>query len=86
MELDLVKLSNENRFEYDQDFSINLNIYKNKEIHDLKDLYLKGEIYLNSVSMLEVHLEITGVMIITDSVTNDFVDYPFVSKLMKNMI
>lgn len=32
MELDLVKLSNENRFEYDQDFSINLNIYKNKEI------------------------------------------------------
>lgn len=81
MELDLVKLSNENRFEYDQDFSINLNIYKNKEIHDLKDLYLKGEIYLNSVSMLEVHLEITGVMIITDSVTNDFVDYPFVSKI-----
>lgn len=31
--------------------------------------------------MLEVHLEITGVMIITDSVTNDFVDYPFVSKI-----
>lgn len=81
MEIDLVKLSNENRFLYDQDFSVDLSLYQNKDIHDLKDLYLKGEIYLNSVSMLVVRLEITGIMVIPDSVTTALVDYSFTSKI-----
>lgn len=81
MDLDLVKLSNEGVLEYDQDFSIDLNLYQNKEIHDLKDLHLKGSIRLNSLSILAVYLDITGIMVIVDSVTNDLVDYPFVSKI-----
>lgn len=81
MDLDLVKLSNEGSFEYDQDFSIDLNLYENKEIHDLKDLHVKGNIRLNSVSMLLFSLDVTGIMVLSDSVTNELVDYSFSSKI-----
>ena len=81
MELNLAQLSNGEVVEYNQDFSIDSNLYQSVGILDLKDLHVEGNIYLNSASMIVIHLTITGIMVIPDSVTTEPIDYPFTSKI-----
>ena len=80
MELNLAELTN-GSVTYDNDFIINADTYKEVGILDLKNLHVKGDISLNSVSMLAVNLTVTGIMVIPDSVTSVPVDYPFTSKI-----
>ena len=81
MELNLASLANNQTVEYDEDFSIDKELMESVGILDLKNLHVKGNIHLNSLSMLVVDLVISGVMVIPDSVTNEAVDYPFTSKI-----
>ena len=81
MELNLAQLSNGEVVEYNQDFSIDSNLYQSVGILDLKNLHVTGDISLNSVSMLAVNLTVTGIMVIPDSVTTEPVEYPFTSKI-----
>lgn len=80
MELNLAELTN-GVVTYDIDFTIDVDVYQNVGIIDLKKLHVTGDISLNSVSMLAVNLTITGMMVIPDSVTNEPVEYPFTSKI-----
>ena len=80
MELNLATLSNE-AVNYDEDFTVDAELYKSVGIIDLKNCHVSGTISLNSVSMLVVNLNITGVMVIPDSVTTEPVDFPFTSKI-----
>lgn len=80
MELNLAELTN-GAVTYDNDFTIDVDVYQNVGIIDLKKLHVTGDISLNSVSMLAVNLTITGIMVIPDSVTNEPVEYPFTSKI-----
>lgn len=80
MELNLAELTN-GAVTYDIDFTIDVDVYQNVGIIDLKKLHVTGDISLNSVSMLAVNLTITGIMVIPDSVTNEPVEYPFTSKI-----
>ena len=80
MELNLAELTNKS-VTYDTDFTIDVDVYQNVGILDLKNLHVTGDISLNSVSMLAVNLTITGIMVIPDSVTTEPVDYPFTSKI-----
>ena len=80
MELNLAELTN-GSVTYDNDFVIDVDTYKEVGILDLKNLYVIGDISLNSVSMLAVNLTVTGIMVIPDSVTTEPVDYPFTSKI-----
>ena len=80
MELNLGELTNKS-VTYDTDFVIDVDVYQNVGILDLKNLHVTGDISLNSVSMLAVNLIITGIMVIPDSVTNEPVEYPFTSKI-----
>ena len=80
MELNLAELTNKS-VTYDTDFVIDVDVYQNVGILDLKNLHVTGDISLNSVSMLAVNLIITGIMVIPDSVTNEPVEYPFTSKI-----
>ena len=81
MELNLAMLSNGEVQEYDEDFSIDSSYYQSVGILDLKDLHVKGSVSINSLSMLDVNLTVTGIMILPDSVTTLPVDYPFTSKI-----
>ena len=81
MELNLAMLSNGEVKEYDEDFSIDSFYYQSVGILDLKDLHVKGSVSINSLSMLDVNLTVTGIMILPDSVTTLPVDYPFTSKI-----
>ena len=80
MELNLAELTN-GVVTYDTDFTIDVDVYQNVGIIDLKNLHVTGDISLNSVSMLAVNLTVTGIMVIPDSVTTEPVDYPFTSKI-----
>ena len=80
MELNLAELTNKS-VTYDTDFVIDVDVYQNVGILDLKNLHVTGDISLNSVSMLAVNLTVTGIMVIPDSVTTEPVDYPFTSKI-----
>ena len=81
MELNLAMLSNGEVHEYDEDFSIDSSTYQSVGILDLKDLHVKGSVFINSLSMLVVDLTVTGIMVLPDSVTTDPIDYPFTSKI-----
>ena len=81
MELNLVTLSNTGIIEYDEDFVVDQELIKSVNIISLKDLHVKGSIRLNSLSLLELDLVVTGIMILPDSVTSDPVEYPFTSKI-----
>lgn len=80
MELNLATLSNE-AVNYDEDFSVDEELYKGVGILDLKNCHVVGSIFLNSASMLNVNLTVTGVMVLPDSVTTEPIDYSFTSKI-----
>ena len=80
MELNLASLSNE-EVNYDEDFHIDPSLYSSVGVLDLKNLHVTGTVYLNSLSMLVVNLTVTGIMVLSDSVTTEPIDYPFTSKI-----
>ena len=80
MELNLASLSNE-EVNYDEDFHIDPSLYSSVGVLDLKNLHVTGTVYLNSLSMLVVNLTVTGIMVLSDSVTNEPIDYPFTCKI-----
>ena len=81
MELNLTLLSNIGIKEYDEDFSIDKELYSSIGILDLKNCHVTGTISLKYLSMLQINLTITGIMTLPDSVTTLPIDYPFTSKI-----
>lgn len=67
--MDLTNINLNKRIDLDQDFNIDLSIYKHKSIKDLKDLHVKGFIYNNDIGDLIINLDVTGIIILEDSVT-----------------
>ena len=47
----------------------------------VKEAYLKGYIYYNSAEILEINLNVEGIMVLRDSVTLEPIDYPFNIKI-----
>lgn len=77
MEINLNTLEINQRFIYDEDIEFAKDIYHNNEIKDLKNVHLKGDIYYNSAEILEINLDLTGEMLLSDSVNLEDVLYPF---------
>lgn len=69
MTYDLSALNLNERIELDQDFTIDLNKFHNKDIVNLKNMHLTGYIYNNDIDNLIINLNVTGTMILKDSVT-----------------
>ena len=61
----------------DQDVTIAKEYYKYSDIKDLKDVHVSGKIYLNYDRKVEYTLEVTGAMILEDSISLEDVSYPF---------
>jgi uncharacterized protein len=81
MQIELNNLEINDKFEYNQKIEFDKGIYHNKEIKDIKKAYLKGYIYYNSAEILEINLNVEGIMILRDSVTLEPIDYPFNIKI-----
>ena len=81
MQIELNNLEINDKFEYNQKIEFDKNIYHNKEIKDIKEAYLKGYIYYNSAEILEINLNVEGIMVLRDSVTLEPIDYPFNIKI-----
>lgn len=81
MQIELNKLEINNKFEYDEDIEFNRELYHNDEIKDIKNTHLKGYIYYNSAEILEINLEVKGIMFVSDSVTLEPIEYPFNIKI-----
>ncbi len=80
MEIDLVNLEKQELY-LDNDFKIDTSIYQNKDIIDLKNLHVKGSLKLNSIENLCLNLNLTGIMVLKDSVTLNLIDYPLDIKI-----
>ncbi len=79
MSYDLTHILISDKVVLDQDFAIDLNVYHNDAIIDLKNLHVKGNIFYNQSDNLELDLVVSGVMVLNDSVTLDKIDYDFKS-------
>lgn len=75
MEMDLAKVTN---LELDTDITFDSNLYKNDQIKRIDSAHVKGYIHLNEVDILEIHLELKGNMILSDSVTLEDICYPYI--------
>ncbi|MCI8346916.1 MAG: DUF177 domain-containing protein [Bacilli bacterium] len=69
--------------DFDGDYIINSDIilpieyYKDSEIHNINHLHIDGKLYYDSDNIVHAILEITGNMIISDSISLEEVSYPF---------
>ena len=77
MKIDLNRLKINDKFTYNEDFEIDTNIYNNDKIKGLNNLHLEGYIYYNSAEILEIKLNISGIMLLNDSVTLEVIENPF---------
>jgi len=77
MQIDLNRIKINDRITFNQDFDIDSNIYQNDNIKGLKNLHVEGYIHYNSAEILEIKLNLAGIMLLTDSVTLDIIENPF---------
>lgn len=71
--------------EIDDFYEIPREFYENTSIVELSKVMVKGLIKYNLSDEVEVNLEVSGVMKLNDSVTNELIDYPFSLKIEENL-
>ena len=68
----------QNYLELHQEVKFDEKIYKTELIDRLENVYVVGNIKLNSLDVLNLNLKLTGTMFLKDSVTLEEINYPFV--------
>lgn len=61
----------------DDEFLIPRSFYENTSIKDLQNIHAKGQVYYNLSDEIEIDLEVSGKMILSDSITLEDISYPF---------
>jgi len=77
MKIDLNKLNYQEKIEINQNVIFPLECYQNSQIKNLKDVFVKGYIYLDALDDYACNLTVFGQMTLLDSVTLENVDLPF---------
>lgn len=77
MKIDLTKLAINDRIDINENIIFDSEFYNNENIKGLKDIYVEGYVYYNSAEILEIKLNLKGVMQLVDSVSLDIIDNPF---------
>lgn len=85
MNLDLVKLNSGviDKVELNQSVNIPEEYYNNTDIKDLKDVKLVGNIStdVNEIDVITLDANLSGIMILEDSIGLELVEYPFLCKI-----
>lgn len=79
MKLDLTKLNScfENTIEIHNSVLIPKELYQKSSIIDLKDVKLDGKVFKDSADIITLQAEVSGVMVIEDSISLELIDYEF---------
>lgn len=77
IKLDMINSGVVDDIEIKQVVKISKDYYDNSDIKDLKNIFFDGKIYRNSADELILEGNITGVMVIEDSISLELVDYDF---------
>ena len=77
MVIDLNKLNITNNIDIDEKLTLDKECYKNTSIQELKPISVKGRIFYNVSDEIELDIDVDGVMILSDSITLDPIDYPY---------
>ena len=87
MEFDLTRLKNniEEYINIDRSYSFSDEYLSKTEIIELNDLKIKGYITKDSLDSLLIDLKISGVMVLTCSLTLKPVNYPFETNISGNL-
>ena len=77
MQIDLNKLNISDRININDKVVFDSNIYNNDEIKGLENVQVEGYLYYNYAEILEIKLNLSGKMLLLDSVTLDIIENPF---------
>lgn len=72
-------------FEIDEEIFIPKEYYELTDIKEIKNLYVKGKVFYNLTEEVEIDLMIKGIMVLTDSITLELIDYPFKFSISENL-
>lgn len=76
MQVDLTKLNNNKTIYIDENILFDLKEYSSKDIIELNSIHAAGNISYNASDNLEINFNVTGNMILKDSVTLELITYP----------
>ena len=87
MQIDLTKLNQniETVLEIENEISFPDEYYQDSEIKDLQDLFLKGTVTLDEERDVQLHLLLTGKMVLKDSISLEDVIYPFSIEILEKV-
>ena len=85
MQIDLLKLNYQDEIKIDEEVNIPKDMYINTDINELKDVKAIGNITFDEDNNYFVNLDLSGVMVLNDSITNDLVPYEFNVKIEESL-
>ncbi len=81
MQVDLLNLNYEEEILIDEELSFSKDIYENTDIEELKNVHVLGNITLDEEDNYVIDFDLSGTMMLHDSVTYDIVPYEFTVKI-----
>ena len=75
--IDLQELNYKDKIIIDKEIKYSKEEYEQMDINGLENVYVTGKITCDLENNYVVNLEVTGKMLLHDSITYDLVDYPF---------
>ena len=85
MEIDLTKLNYLEEIDIDENVCFPADVYCNSEIDELKNVQVSGNIVLDEEDNYFIDLNLTGTMMLHDSITYDLVPYEFTVKIEETL-
>ena len=85
MQIDLLKLNYQDEIKIDEEVNIPKDMYINTDINELQDVKAIGNITFDEDNNYFVNLDLSGVMVLNDSITNDLVPYEFNVKIEESL-
>ena len=85
MGIDLTKLNYLEEIDIDENVCFPADVYCNSEIDELKNVQVSGNIVLDEEDNYFIDLNLTGTMMLHDSITYDLVPYEFTVKIEETL-
>lgn len=80
IDITLLNQNIEDSLYIDEDINLDISNY-NTDIKSLKELHVKGYIYLDTLGNVDINFMLSGSMVLEDAISLDDVDYPFNIKI-----
>ena len=77
MIIDLAKLNTTGAININELLTYDKECYKNTSIEELKPVKVEGKIFYNISDEIELDLDVEGIMVLSDSITLEPIDYPY---------